>query len=162
MQITLTGIDEVEQELQDTLLAGIVSGMEKIGLRGEYLVKREAPKAFGRLASSVFPHLEQDANILTEIITNGPPADVYGTPVNFGSRPHFPPYEELIPWVKKKFGATDEKTARSIAFLIARKISQQGTDPNNFYGRAFEVLSEEAADIMKRQIGEAFEEAGYR
>jgi hypothetical protein len=117
--------------------------------------------ATGQLAHTVFPHLEQTADALTEIISNGPPADVYAAPVNDGSRPHFPPYEALIPWVINKFGATDEKTARSIAFLIARKIARQGTAARGQYDKAHEQLLAEAQGILERATAEQLEAAGY-
>ncbi len=162
MKITITGIPEVMEAARDALLAGIISGLEMIGERGVGLVVEGTPVgATGNLAHSVFPHLEQNADIFTEIISNGPPADVYSSPVNDGSRPHFPPYEALIPWVIKKFGATDEKTARSIAFLIARKISIRGTQGAFQYNRAHEQLMTEAQDIMNRAIAESLIQAGF-
>jgi hypothetical protein len=160
MQITISGIPEVTERMKETLLEGVTSGLERIGVVGQELVVREAPKATGHLASSIFPHLEQHAALLTEYITCGAPADVYGTPVNFGSRPHFPPYEDLIPWVELHFGG-DEKTCRSIAFLIARKISRSGTDPNDFFGRAYQQLLSQCAGIMEETITEKLEEARF-
>ena len=162
MEITVTGIDAVMEGAQSTVLAGILLGMEMIGERGVGLVVEGTPVgATGQLAHTVFPHLEQNADIITEIITNGPPADVYSSPVNDGSRPHFPPYEALIPWVIAKFGATDEKTARSIAFLIARNIARVGTIPKGMYDRAYAQLMEEAQGILERSIAEALEAAGF-
>jgi hypothetical protein len=162
MQITVTGIDEVIEGAQNATLAGLLLGMEKIGERGVGLVVEGTPVgATGQLAHTVFPHLEQSADMITEIITNGPPADVYSSPVNDGSRPHFPPYEALIPWVIKKFGATDEKSARSIAFLIARKIARSGTAPVGMYDRAYEQLMAEAQGILERSVAEALEQAGF-
>ena len=162
MQITLSGIPEVLEGAENAALAGVLLGMEKIGERGVGLVVQGTPVgATGQLAHTVFPHLEQNADIVTEIITNGPPADVYSSPVNDGSRPHFPPFEALIPWVVKKFGAMDEKTARSIAFLIARNISRVGTMPRGQYDRAYQQLLEEAQGILERSVAEALEGAGF-
>jgi hypothetical protein len=162
MQITVTGISEVFEGAENATLAGILLGMEKIGERGVGLVVEGTPVgATGQLAHTVFPHLEQGTDLVTEIITNGPPADVYSSPVNDGSRPHFPPYEALIPWVVAKFGATDEKTARSIAFLIARKIARSGTLPAAQYDKAYQQLMTEAQGILERAIAEALEGAGF-
>jgi hypothetical protein len=86
---------------------------------------------------------------------------VYSSPVNDGSRPHFPPYEALIPWVIKKFGATDEKTARSIAFLIARKIARVGTLPVGMYDKAYQQLMTEAQGILERAVAKSLEGAGF-
>ncbi len=40
----------------------------------------------------------------------------------------FPPLEPLRDWVKIKLGETDPKRIRAIAFLIGRKIANQGTN----------------------------------
>jgi hypothetical protein len=162
MEIKITGLAGVIEGAQDAVLDGILIGMEAVGERGVGLVVEGTPVgATGQLAHTVFPHLEQNAGTITEIISNGPPADVYAAPVNDGSRPHFPPYEALIPWVIKKFGATDEKSARSIAFLIARKIARRGTPPVGQYDRAYEQLMQEAQGILERAIAESCKQAGF-
>jgi len=84
----------------------------------------------------------------------------YGVAVRQGTRPHFPPIAALIPWVVKKLGIGDEKQARTVAFLIARKISRVGTAANPYHARAFQsqvgmihqVISEEAAKLAARII----------
>lgn len=50
----------------------------------------------------------------------------YGEAVREGTVPHFPPSSALIPWVMSKLGLAEE-AAKSVAFLIARKISKSGT-----------------------------------
>lgn len=56
----------------------------------------------------------------------------YGMAVVGGTRPHFPPYRKLIPWVEAVLGVHG-KQARSVAFLVARKISKVGTRPNPYH-----------------------------
>jgi hypothetical protein len=162
MEIIVTGIEEVSAEMLAAIVDGVAHGMEKIGERGVGLVVEGTPVgATGNLAHTVFPHLEQNADVMTEVITNGPPADVYSAPVDLGSRPHFPPVDALIPWVIKKFGATDEQTARQIAFAIARKIARRGTQGAFMYEQALAILQEEAAEIMEVEIAEACAAAGF-
>lgn len=55
----------------------------------------------------------------------------YATPVDLGTKPHFPPSDALISWVERKLGVSD-KEARSVAFLVARKISRVGTEGAEF------------------------------
>jgi hypothetical protein len=50
----------------------------------------------------------------------------YALPVETGSRPHWPPIAPLILWAKRKFSLSD-KEARATGFLVARKISREGT-----------------------------------
>jgi hypothetical protein len=42
-------------------------------------------------------------------------------------------------WVRRKLGISDEREARSVAFLIARKISRVGSKPRLFFKRGFEA-----------------------
>jgi hypothetical protein len=71
----------------------------------------------------------------------------YASPLEFGSLPHFPPIDALIPWVKRHW-ATDNKFSKSgkkyrivnssesairgMAFVLARSISKKGTKARPF------------------------------
>lgn len=56
----------------------------------------------------------------------------YGKYIEYGTPPHFPPVEELMDWVKVKWGASSDKEARQKAFILARHISKYGTRPFPF------------------------------
>lgn len=161
MRIVITGTKEWSEALQATVLRGVRAGLEQIGERGVGLVVENTPVATGKLAQSVFPALEETGGMLTEVITNGAPEDLYSAPVETGSQPHMPPYEALIPWVIRKLGITDEQTARGIAFVIARKIAQRGTQGAWMYRDAMEVLEREATGILERNIAEACMAEGF-
>ena len=51
----------------------------------------------------------------------------YVEPVEFGSKPHYPPASELVRWVQLKLGIPDEKEALGVAFAIARVKSRTST-----------------------------------
>lgn len=70
----------------------------------------------------------------------------YAWPVERGSRPHWPPIEPLVLWAKRKFSVTD-KEARSIGFLVARKISRVGTSGA---GMAFKAVQKVEGAIQAR------------
>jgi len=72
----------------------------------------------------------------------------YGVAVRHGTRPHFPPIEALIPWVRAKLAVSEERV-RSVAFLVARKISRVGTKPNPYHVRVFESNVGELKSIME-------------
>ena len=72
----------------------------------------------------------------------------YGVSVRHGTRPHFPPIEALVPWVRVVLHVSEERV-RSVAFLVARKISRVGTKPNPYHIRVFEQSVGELKDIMK-------------
>ncbi len=68
----------------------------------------------------------------------------YGMAVIGGTRPHFPPYRALIPWVEAVLGVHG-KRASSVAFLVARKISRVGTLPRPYHEQ---VLANNMANIQ--------------
>jgi hypothetical protein len=66
----------------------------------------------------------------------------------------FPPITPLIKWAQSKFGV-DEKEAKSIAFLVGRKISELGTEIFMNKGQGIELekkiitLKENLNDVIK-------------
>lgn len=63
-----------------------------------------------------------------EIIYSAPYADI----IEYGRQPGtMPPPAALEKWVRRKLGVAD-KDARRVAFLVARKIKQRGTDPSPY------------------------------
>jgi hypothetical protein len=78
----------------------------------------------------------------------------YAAPVELGTRPHFPPVEPLVDWVRVKLGIVEEREARGVAFLVARKISRKGTKAQRPFGLTFEA--------QEAQVGEIFERATAR
>lgn len=62
----------------------------------------------------------------------------YAESVELGSKPHFPPLAPLVDWVIAKLGVPQVE-ARSIAYLVARKISKSGTKAQLFVKGAFEA-----------------------
>ncbi len=85
----------------------------------------------------------------------------YAIPVESGSRPHFPPVAPLQLWVRRKLGISDEREVRSVAFLIARKISRVGTKPVLMFRRSFDAhrdrvvgfFAQANARIVARLVG---------
>ena len=91
--------------------------------------------AHGQLRGSVFG-IERVSD--TQVIgIVGTPVN-YAVPVELGTKPHFPPIEPLVDWVRQKLDIADEKQARGVAFLIARKISRRGTQGAFMFTHTFE------------------------
>jgi hypothetical protein len=74
----------------------------------------------------------------------------YAQPVELGTRPHFPPVEALMDWVKLRFHVTSDSQARGIAFLIARKISRQGTKGASMFEQAWGAVAPQVSAIFAR------------
>lgn len=75
----------------------------------------------------------------------------YATPVELGSKPHFPPIEPLIDWVVSKFGV-NEQEARGIAFLVARKIARKGTKGAHMFQKAFDANEAQVNSMFVRAV----------
>ena len=158
INIRVTGTDKLSPEILAAVRAGEEMGTEKICIRGVELIVPLTPVAFGVLAGAMqYAQLDSPMHM---IIFAGAPADVYAAPVETGTRPHFPPSSALIPWVVQKLGVKNEKQAASIAFAIARAISERGTKGAFMFERTFEQLQNEAPGILELEIATAIRNAG--
>lgn len=136
--------------VREELLAAVTEA-DLLLLRG---VQERTPTATGLLRSS-------EHNVETVVEPFGVEGLVgsplnYAQPVDLGTRPHFPPVAALMDWVKLKLGITDEKEARSVAFLVARKISKEGTKGAEMFGQAFAAMEPQVRqifDMAQQRIG---------
>jgi hypothetical protein len=169
MRIFIKGLDTATERIREAVTLGVQNGLAVAAARGEQLVKqnitspydgRPPAVATGNLANAVQFQLSREVNLSRAVVFAGPPAGTYADPVETGSRPHFPPPSALLLWVKKKFGATDEKKALSIAFAVARNIAKRGVKPFVMFGRAMATLEPELGGIFDVEIAKAIQAAG--
>ncbi len=76
-------------------------------------------------------------------------AMLYGEPVEYGTKPHWPPIGPMIPWVIRKLHVKKED-ASGVAFLIARKISRSGTKGAHMFENALKENQGRIKDIFER------------
>ncbi len=108
----------------------------------------------GGLRGSIFASEEVLADNVIGVVSTSMP---YAVPVELGTKPHFPPVEALRDWVEAVLGVSEEES-ESVAFLVARKISQKGTEGAYMFQRAFadceaqivEIYSEGVARVRDR------------
>lgn len=89
----------------------------------------------GLLRKGVQTRLSDDASGVLGRVFN---AVTYAQPVEYGSRPHFPPLAPLQRWAELKLGVP-KKESRSVAFLIARKISKKGTPAARMFAKGLDA-----------------------
>lgn len=151
--IDLSGMKRLEANLARNP-AVVREELEAAVTEADLLLAREvaerAPVGAGGAAGlkgSIF-HVEEinDARVVGLVSTSV----AHAVPVELGTRPHFPPLEPLIDWVKAKFGISSEKEARGAAFLVARKISRKGTQAQRPFGLTFQALEGQVAAIFDR------------
>lgn len=100
------------------------------------LVEREAkertPKVTGMTAASIASDaFSTPAGVIGTVGSSQPSA----TFIELGTKPHMPPVEALVPWVRAVLGV-DRKRERSVAYLVARKIARKGTKAQRPFGEA--------------------------
>lgn len=118
-------------------------------------VKAKTPVGAGpiHLRDTIFHKLSMGGTNIIGILSS--PLE-YGIPVEYGTKPHFPPAGPLQHWVETKLGISG-KEAKSVAYLIARAISRRGTKGAQMFGQGFSenetavmrILEQIPADIVK-------------
>ena len=108
--------------------------------------------ASGKLRSSIKQQVtEQENNIVLEISGLG-----YGFFKSEGrAAGKFPPKDDIIKWIKQR-NITSDLKPESLAFLIARKISKEGTKGNEFIKQSLDErrlsISTELAKATGRDV----------
>ncbi|MBI3320018.1 MAG: HK97 gp10 family phage protein [Candidatus Omnitrophica bacterium] len=72
---------------------------------------------------------------------------VYAMPVEFGSRPHWPPRAPIEFWVKRKLRVPAHQV-RPVAFLVARKIARRGTPAKEMFRTGLEESRQQLAKLF--------------
>lgn len=132
------------QVVREELLAAVTEA-DALLLRE---VKERTPRASGTLRSSALAVERVTGPFGVEGLVGSPLN--YAAPVELGTKPHFPPVDALVDWVKTKLGIQEEKEARGVAFLVARKISREGTKGAAMFGEALGDMQPQVEAIFVR------------
>jgi hypothetical protein len=116
----------------------------------------------GNLLNSLTMNVIQDGSKF-EIRLEGPE---YGIFLENGTRPHFPPVDKILEWVRIKpvLPRADAKgklpSQEQLAFLIARKISQVGTEGTHLFDKTIEEHNyvERLALAIAQELTKEFDE----
>ena len=117
--------------------------------RFEELVKTKIQEkdkiASGNLLASISTKIEVDGSVYTVILNSLN----YLKYLETGTKPHWPPSEPILQWVKDKRLPTRELTGdkslpteKQLAYLVRRKISKEGTEKNFIIAETIEELNE--------------------
>lgn len=122
--------------------------------------------AFGRLRASVASEVRVSAAAIEGVVGSNL---VYARPVEYGTRPHWPPLQPLIEWVKVKrlAGSYSVKTQRrvggkalrmqqdtAVARAVQVKIARHGTKARPFFRPAIEAKKDEVFRLIERGVDE--------
>lgn len=141
--------------------------LDRIGLEGVRVARREAPKFQSLLTNSI--HYERRPGEV-EIA----PGERYAVFVHEGTRPgYMPPPSALMEYVKARAGVSLRNTRaggatraaqadeiRDRAWRLARYIYGHGTKANPFMARTAEIMAKRAPEILEAQMAKLAAEAG--
>lgn len=167
--VTIRGLAQAARDTQYAVHQGILAGLDMLGAEGvrEVVAFTEKPinglppaVASGNFVNSIDFEVTPGAMASQLLVFAGAPADVYADPLDGGSRPHMPPVDDLLPWVKQKFQVDDDKAALSIAWAVAKSIEKKGVQPRSMFEQAQVNIEPKAPSILERQIAVALRAAG--
>lgn len=146
----LTALQAQLRKAPEIVREELLAAMTKADAMLLVAAKTLTPRASGQLKRSIISE-ERVKEFGVEGLVGSPLN--YVTPVELGTKPHFPPIEPLIDWVKTRLGVS-EKEARGVAFLVARKISVKGTQGAQMFAQTL--------DSHRQQIDDIFAQAQQR
>lgn len=151
----ITGLDELValwQTAPQLTEREMYRGMQESTLLAEHNIKEQTPVGAGGAAGLV----GSIAGSAPQKVANGLVGFVgtslnYAVPVELGTKPHFPPLLPIQEWVEAVLGITGQR-ARSVAFLIARKISRKGTKGQFMFKKGTENSEDQLQDIFDKTV----------
>lgn len=153
LHLTFAGLDALQRgfaQAPEVTRRELLASMTQGTLLVEREVKDGMPRVTGMTAASVASDaFATPMGVLGTVGSSQPSA----TFLELGTKPHMPPVEALIPWVKAVLGV-EPKRARSVAFLVARKIARKGTKPKRPFDKAIAAT--------EGQVLRLFEDAARR
>ncbi len=113
-------VDEgMQNKAENMVTDALFSAMIKM----ESLAKQYAPSDTGELRRRI--NLKPTETGYKEYILSS--GVDYGAPVEYGSRPHWPPLESLEGWSRRVLGNAN------LAYLVQRKIAMKGTSAQPYF-----------------------------
>ncbi len=153
LHLTFAGLDALQRgfaQAPEVTRRELLVSMTQGTLLMQREVKDALPRHTGMTAASVASDAFATAVGVIGTVGSSQPSATF---LELGTKPHMPPIDALVPWVKAVLGV-DPKRARSVAFLVARKIARKGTKPKRYF--------ELAAAATEGQVLRMFEDAAGR
>lgn len=80
----------------------------------------------------------------------------HAVPVEYGTKPHLPPWPALMDWVEHKLGITDPDEIVGISIAIALKIKAHGTEGAHMFERNFNKNAPQISQKLNAAIDRVF------
>lgn len=181
MSVTITNLDRLRWKLGQLNPAekkAVGVAIKTAALNVQNGAKRRVPVDRGTLRNHITHEMSADnLSAVAGVMGGEGTLEVIAKSVEFGARPHWPPLAPIQAWVRRKKlagsysikshrrvggrAATDAED-RAVAFLIARKISREGTPERPYLFPAFEEERPKIVPRIARAIMKAHQEVASK
>lgn len=146
--VDIKDLERLTKEFPEASLRARESRLTEALLLIEGAIKQLTPVGAGPIHArdTIFQNVNFHGENVVGIV--GMPV-MYGAPLEYGAKPHFPPVAPIMFWVEKKLGLAG-KAAQSAAFCIARAISKRGTTGAHMFGKGFEMNEARVVAILNQ------------
>ncbi len=139
------------QQQPAQIQGAVVRGVRSAAMRGVGIIVEEIDHAEPYPAVNT-GSLRQSARAVNTPTGAAVEVDApHAGPINYGTRPFYPPLGPLVAWAVRKFGVSEAEAWR-IAKGVAKKISEEGIAPRHFFEKAMARI-EVIVDVeVKREL----------
>ncbi|KFA98783.1 hypothetical protein [Vibrio sp. ER1A] len=154
-----SALDEAFRDAMSEMTSCLKAGVSTAGSLVSREAREEAPKAESALTNSIKSRVVSQLERLITSKLNYNEHVVNGT-----AKQGLPPVRSIEDWIKvKRITPHNPKhSTRDLAFMMARHIAANGTQPNDFYDRAADRVEDKVADILHKSAQMAMQRAGLR
>lgn len=152
MHLSIAGLDALRRgfdQAPEVTRREMLAGATEATLLQEREVKDAMPRVTGMTAASVSSDAFSTPVGVIGVVGSSQPTAMF---LELGTKPHMPPVEALVPWVKAVLGV-EPKRARSVAFLVARKIARKGTKPKRHFEKVATSTEAQVLRILETAAG---------
>lgn len=152
LHVSMTALDALQRGLAqapEQTQRELLGAMMQATLLVEREVKDRMPKVSGISAASIASDAFSTPVGVIGTVGSSQPSVLF---VELGTKPHMPPVQALVPWVRAVLGV-DAKRAPSVAFLVARKIAKKGTKPQEHFAKAVASTESQVLRMFEAAAG---------
>jgi hypothetical protein len=155
IQMDTAELDRLQAALEaapDQARNALTAAAWEAGLLLQREISERTPRGVGGaggLAGSIFardPELSPDGLEISVAVGTSLP---YAQPVEFGSKPHWPPLLPLLDWVTGKLGKSGDE-ALAMARGVQIKIARKGTQGAHMFRDAMAATESQVREIFQR------------
>lgn len=150
----------METSEKDIQLIEVQRVLSEYKVRFNELIKKKIQDedliATGQLLASIHTEIDPGDGYVYKVVLNSREYIKY---LESGTKPHWPPSDAILKWVKDKKLPTAEYTGdkslpteKQLAYLVSRKISEVGTEAKPIIAETVEQLNEQYIPLLVKAL----------